>query len=195
MRPSTSQFVRIKLDVSDGFEAKHVMVSNRAVEDIPFNSILKRFNAIKDLFPYFINYQHWKNTRTRHTFIVTTDLEVFKTDLKNEYANVNEDLNPEQLTDINITKLAHQVGLINFNVKFNKYEHKYDVLKHTCEYSYKGTLVLGSKEWTEINLIIHEINHLQWVDLPQTVKKCKMPLSRSLPRGTCGNKKTDEKKN
>lgn len=190
VRPSTSV---VYIRVAESFIAKHVMVSDKVVCNIPIDFIVEKFNNVQE-YAYFINeIDLAENIRSIHTFIVTKNLNLFEIDLAEVYfRKFNKYVYQYNLVPIDSHELGHIVGVINFKITFNLTERKYKVLKYTCNCSDQGTLRLGSR-WTAINR--RAINHLTGVMLPENAETCKMPPDRirSLPPRACENKKRRNK--
>lgn len=159
VRPSRSEF-----KVSNSFKAKHVLINDNAVNNIPFSFIHQKFNEVQE------KGLLGKTKRLRHTFFVTPNLATFQENLIEAYkmSNKMKEKYNENFTStyaIELKKLQENVnvGVIEIQLNFDKKKRKYTVADDTCYYSDKGTFRLGAINPMHM-MDLHVINHLSNVE-------------------------------
>lgn len=172
--------------LSPSFVKKHILFiesSSRGTNhSVPFVYIKQGFDIVQNTSD-FIN-KNGKNTRKRHLFLVTSDIEATKDDLvltfsdkvthrakkarwTNSFVVYNIFLNENQ---------SHAVDAFDLDIKFGT---NYTI--KNCKRSDSGTFNLGAKvNWSTGE---YEINHVEKVTL-QNSKPCK-DFSLQNPPGTC----------
>lgn len=162
--------------LSSSLVAKHVLFieSSRRGTDhsVPFVDIKQGFDIVQDT-PYFIN-EYDKNTRNRHLFLVTSDTEATKEDLKQAFIDKIEQRAVKERNTHNfiVYKIllkelrSHAVDAFDLDIKFGTKNY---TIKN-CKQSDSGTFNLGAKvNWSKRE---YEINHVEKVTL-QNSKPCK----------------------
>ena len=182
----------IEVRINARFLAKHTMESNKEIENIPLSYIREKFDEMqKDQSLNFITYR----IREKHSYIVTSNLPALKNDIIKAY-NMSTQFEYKtkegyfvKTGTINLAKLRHKKGVIHFKIEFRPDEEKYYIKDNTCEYSDKGTFILGAA-YSRATHYEDEINHLSKVNL-NIPKVCKVLRPKSLPPrpGTCRERK------
>lgn len=162
-------------EVDPTFVAKHVCLIKKdiVVSEIDYSFISEKFNEVqKSKFARLIKLQN--NTRPLHTFFMTSNLEKFKEDLIKTYGMHTMKVGTGFIETSSI-RLVGNVNIINFKIKFNKYEKIYKINESTCEYSSEGNFSLGAiNSYDEVKKeYMYKINHLSKVKLSNT-EKCNM---------------------
>lgn len=175
------------ITLSSSLAAKHILFieSSRRGTDhsVPFVDIKQGFDIVQHT-PFFIN-QNDKNTRNRHLFLVTSDTEATKEDLRQAFLDKIEQraVKERNTHDFIVYKIllkelrSHGVDAFDLDIKF---DNKNYTIKN-CKQSDSGTFNLGAKvNWSTRRF---EINHVEKVTL-QNSKSCK-DFSLQNPPGTC----------
>lgn len=173
--------------LSPSFVKKHILFiesSSRGTNhSVPFVYIKQGFDIVQNT-PYFIN-ENDKNTRNRHLFLVTSDTEATKEDLKQVFIDKIEQRTVKERNTHNfiVYKIllkelrSHAVDAFDLDIKFGTKNY---TIKN-CKQSDSGTFNLGAKvNWSKRE---YEINHVEKVTL-QNSKPCK-DFSLQNPPGTC----------
>lgn len=182
--------IRPSVVLTRSFVEKHILYiesSSRGTNhSIPFVYIKQGFDVVQET-PYLIN-QNGKNSRKRHLFLATSDIDATKEDLVLVFSDkVIRRVNRVRWTNtfvvynISLKELqSHAVDAFDLDIKFDT---KYYSIKN-CKHSDSGTLNLGAEviNWTARE---YKINHVENVVL-WNPKPCKDYPPQN-PPGTCRN--------
>lgn len=184
--------IRPSVLLTQSFVEKHILYiesSSRGTNhSIPFVYIKQEFDVVQDT-PYFIN-QNGKNSRKRHPFLATSDIDATKEDLVLAFSDkVIRQVNKVRWTNtfvvytISLKELrSHAVDAFDLDIKFDTMNFNYSI--KYCKHSDSGTFNLGAevKNWTARE---YKINHVENVVLSNP-KPCKEYPPQN-PPGTCRN--------
>lgn len=179
----------LSVDVSRSFVEKHILFikacSKGTDHSIPFVYIKQGFDVVQNT-TYFKN-SNGKNTRKRHLFLVTSNIEGTKEDLKRTFSKkvINGTMRVKEKYDFVVYSISlqrirgHAVDAFDLDIKFDTMNSNYSI--KDCKHSNRGTFNLGAKvDW---GIRDFQINHVENVALEDS-KPCKDYFLQN-PPDTC----------